>query len=173
MASEIHIRTATPGDLALLPAIEASAAALFRDIPAVSRFADGGPSLSAEKQRDLCAAGTLWVATGSPQNTDLEHSDEPCAFIAAERIHDSVYIWELSVHADMQRRGLAGLLINAVADYAIQTGLYRVSLITERDVPWNGPTYRSKGFREVEYKALGPGHLEIIEGERAEGMDMS
>lgn len=173
MASSFRARKSVPADLSYLPAIEESAAALFRSVPAVAYFADGGPSLSLEKQADLCAAGTLWVVTEQPENEAAGQLATPCAFLAAEKVDSSIHILELSVRADVQRRGLAGLLISAVSDYAVDVGLNKVSLVTEQDVPWNGPMYRRKGFKEVDHSELGPGHLRIVEHGMAQGMDMS
>ena len=166
MSSKYLVRNARRSDFPHLPDVERSAAALFRAIPAVAHFADGEPSLSVAKQVELCERGTLWVVSEEGE------SAAPWAFLAAEKVDDCLYLWELSVHADAQRQGLSKLLLDAATEHARSRGLSGLSLMTEREVPWNGPMYARKGFSETEPQLLGPGHERIAEHERLDGMDM-
>jgi len=48
-----------------------------------------------------------------------------------------------------------------------------VTLTTYRDLPWNGPYYSRLGFREIDLKEAGPGHLGRLRAEAEAGHDPS
>ena len=69
------------------------------------------------------------------------------------------------------RRGIGRALVEASCGWAEQAGYRSVTLCTYRDVPWNGPFYRSAGFVELAPDALvcRPGGVRATE--RANGLD--
>lgn len=133
------IRFARPEDAVLLPAIERSAAAVFRGVPGLAWIADDAVMAEAEHRR-LIAQGAVWVAHGA------EHV---CGFLCAERFDDELHVWELAVDADHQRKGLGLRLVQAACSHAASAGVSAVTLTTFRDLAWNAPWYARMGFREV------------------------
>lgn len=62
----------------------------------------------------MCSVQNLWVATNSSQN-DV---DEPLAFLGCTPKDGMLYIEEVSVHEQWQRRGIARRLIAAAEEQA-------------------------------------------------------
>lgn len=167
------LRTATHEDLRFLPAIEISAAELFRSDPSLAPIADDEPMSEIQHEEcveawrntglNLKGSSGIWVATVETEGRGS--SDAIVAFVVTQplRLREQavdcsqkryfVHIKELSVHADHQRRGLASKLIQAVkefaADYGTDNGISGLSLTTFRDVPFNGLFYARYGFREL------------------------
>ncbi|MEN4921212.1 GNAT family N-acetyltransferase [Achromobacter spanius] len=135
------IRPARPEDAALLPAIEASAAHLFRTASGLEWIADDGVLPVATHLR-LIAQGTVWVAQAP--------TGALCGFVDAEAFGDALHIWELAVDADHQRMGVGGLLMRQARLHSRAAGLAEVTLTTFRDLPWNAPWYARQGFCEAD-----------------------
>ncbi|WP_164156850.1 GNAT family N-acetyltransferase [Sandarakinorhabdus rubra] len=131
------IRLASPADLPLLPAIEASAATLFAGT-AVAHLVDGETTAPAELARS-CRAGTLWVADDG----------EPAGFLMGTTIAGWLHLQEMSVARRAQRRGLGAALMNAAIAAAPGLGCTHLSLTTDRLLPWNAPFYARLGFAIV------------------------
>ena len=131
------IRLATPDDLPLLPGIEASAAQLFAGTD-VAHLADG-----ATTPADALAMGvgssSLWVADAGG----------PVGFLLAAATSGWLHIQELSVARAAQGGGHGGALLAAAIAAAPGLGCARLSLITDRFLPWNAPFYARHGFGEV------------------------
>lgn len=132
-----QIRPARPEDAAALPAIEHSAAQMFRQAPGLEWLANGDVMDQAAHER-LIRQGTVWVAVAA--------DDRPVGFLSAEPCADALHIWELSVHADWQRLGLAKQLLHSAATWARAQGWPALSLTTFADLPWNAPAYARQGF---------------------------
>jgi GNAT superfamily N-acetyltransferase len=79
------------------------------------------------------------------------------------------HIWQLAVHPDHGRRGYGRALVGAVSEWARLHQFEAVTLTTYRDVPWNGPFYKSLGF--VTMGTLTPELMAIRDHERAVGDD--
>jgi len=78
--------------------------------------------------------------------------DPPVAFAAVITLDGHPHLEQISVRADQTRSGIGSLLLaSVVRDYG--PGL---TLLTFRDVPWNGPWYRRQGFAELPESAWGP-----------------
>ena len=135
-AMTIRIRPTTLSDVAALSAIERAAAGRFRDIPELAWLADG-EVIPAEQHLNYAERGLSWLALAN---------DQPVGFILAEAHPSSLFIVELSVDLDWQRKGIGRQLIACVADCARKRGLTALTLTTFRDVPWNAPFYARLGF---------------------------
>jgi ribosomal protein S18 acetylase RimI-like enzyme len=83
------------------------------------------------------------------------------------------HLEQLSVLPDQQRRGIGRALVDAAAEEARRQGFERLSLCTYRDVPWNGPYYRSLGFREVAEADLAPYERRLRDHERDLRLDVN
>ncbi|MCG4257972.1 GNAT family N-acetyltransferase [Acetobacter senegalensis] len=135
------VRLARQDDAPKLPAIERSAAQVFRRIPALAFLAEDEPSLSEADHRARIEQELCWVAVDS--------ADTPCGFLSAALNGRDLHIVEVSVEARAQGAGLGRALLREVCDYARAHGMARVTLTTFRSVPWNAPFYERLGFREV------------------------
>lgn len=160
LAPPVMIRLARPCDLSAIPAIERSAATLFRgthmDFPA---------SFELNSMDNLVAAlrrGLLWVA---------ELADGPQGFLFAEITASGLYIRELSVAVAAQRRGLgSGLMAAAIAE-ARHRGLRAVLLTTDRSLAWNAPFYARLGFAIIADEAIPIDVARRLAGQYAAGFD--
>jgi GNAT superfamily N-acetyltransferase len=134
----VIVRPAAPADAPALPAIEASAGALFETIPELAWVSGHAPT-SAEAHLAFIAEGISYVA---------EDEGALVGFLVGSFHGGDLYIDELSVAAGYQRRGFGQALIAAADAHARAAGYTRLTLTTFRAVPWNGPYYRRLGFRE-------------------------
>ena len=80
------------------------------------------------------------------------------------------HIFQVSVRAGLQRRGVGRFLIAAGEQWARQQGHAAVTLTTFRDLPWNAPAYLRMGYDYMDAGAAGPMLTEILENERALGL---
>jgi GNAT superfamily N-acetyltransferase len=131
----LNVRAAVPADLAGLPAIELSSEAMFARIGIV--FAPGPATVQA-----AIAQGADILVTGDP----------PVGFAAVTELDGHPHLEQISVHADLVGQGIGGLLLTEVV-YRSGPGL---TLLTFRDVPWNGPWYLRHGFVELPRSAWRP-----------------
>jgi ribosomal protein S18 acetylase RimI-like enzyme len=135
----IRIRLSTEADVPLLGAVEESAATLFSGLSVgvvESRTVD--PALLMK----LCQKGTLWVAANE--------KNVPVGFLASYPLDGFLYIHEISVSRESQGHGVGRRLMNMVEDYALEHNYPYIGLTTFRDVRWNGPFYKSLGYKEIE-----------------------
>jgi GNAT superfamily N-acetyltransferase len=131
----LTVRSASPADLAALPAIELSGDAMFAELGIV--FPSGPPTVATAIAHGAC----IVVA-----------ADPPIGFAAVITLDGHPHLEQISVRADQTRNGLGSLLLDAViGNYG--RGL---TLVTFRDVPWNGPWYLRHGFTELPRSAWGP-----------------
>jgi GNAT superfamily N-acetyltransferase len=124
-----------PADLAGLPAIELSGEALFAQIGIV--FPPGPATVEA-----AIAQGADILVAGDP----------PVGFAALTRLDGHPHLEQISVRADQVGQGIGSLLLTGAVGRA-GPGL---TLITFRDVPWNGPWYLRHGFVELPRSAWRP-----------------
>ncbi|CAN5588166.1 GNAT family N-acetyltransferase [soil metagenome] len=134
-----RIRLARPSELRHLAAVEDAGAPLFEEyfgeatVPALLAPAPSGA------ERDL--VGTLLVAVEDGTVVGFAHVTP----------HDDVaHLEQVSVLPSHGCRGIGADLVRAAMEEARWAGFEEMSLCTYRDVPWNGPFYRSLGFTEVE-----------------------
>lgn len=178
---KITIRPAVAADIPYLPAIEQSASEIFKSIPDLEFIAADAP-LSTDILYTFLSSKLLWVATTTD---DKSASETPVAFLVAKcmkPVRDNqqevngnspkhLYIAECSVHSSSQRQGIAGRLLDAVAQYAREQGLEWLTLITFLDVPWNGRFYHKHGFEESKAEDMGDEYVEILSEELEQWKD--
>lgn len=158
MPSDVPVRLARPSDLRRLAAIEHSGEALFHDhfgdsmVPALT----ASPPSGAERDGN----GFLLVATEGRALVGFVHVIDLDGFAHLEQV---------SVLPEHGRRGIGAELVRAAMEEARWAGYDRMSLSTYRDVPWNGPFYRSLGFAEVQ--RLEPYQERLRARERELGLD--
>jgi ribosomal protein S18 acetylase RimI-like enzyme len=158
-----RIREARAADLEHVAAIEDAGAPQFRELfgaaiePILLAPASTG-------QWRVTKPGFLLVAV-----TDDE--GPPVGFVHVLLIDGHAHLEQLSVRPEHQRRGIGAALTRTAMDRARQDGHDRLSLCTYRDVPWNGPFYRSVGFTEV--ADLAPYEQRIRTKERELGLDVN
>jgi ribosomal protein S18 acetylase RimI-like enzyme len=82
--------------------------------------------------------------------------DPPVGFAAVRERDGSTHLEQIAVHSDHGRRGIGGRLLGRVLEHAATRGSAAVTLITFRDVPWNGPWYARHGFSELPEERYSP-----------------
>ncbi len=126
------IRPVRPDQLALLPALEATADTMFEPFGI-------GPLPGPGTVEEFAAALVVLVA-----------GDPPVGLCRIDGIGGGAHLEQLSVHPEHGRRGIGRALLRAACAWAADAGYRELTLATYRDaVPWNGPFYASEGFVEV------------------------
>jgi len=160
MFSEYSIKLARKQDLAFIPSIELAAAKLLAGYAPESVLAE---TTSLEELNHALDRECLWVVV---------KDDLPVGFAHVEQIEPKAsHLKEIDVLPEHGRRGLGTRLIQAVCNWAAESGSSAVTLTTFREVPWNMPFYERLGFTEIPADELSPALLAILEGEAALGMD--
>ena len=138
----IVVRTAAADDVASMQAVDIAARQRFREIddPRIARSADDPPYWSEGLTR-AANEQRAWVAVN-----DL---GEVIGFALAWVIDGEGHLDELAVTPAHGRRGVGRALVDEVLAWSAAQGLRSVTLITFRDVPWNGPFYEKLGFKAV------------------------
>lgn len=154
------IRLAYPEEVERLPAVERSAAQLFR----VAGFR--GDWIERTHPLDELAAAQrekrLWVAAAPPGDV--------VGYVLAEMIDVTPHLGELAVHPAHGRQGLGRRLVVAVLDWARARNAASVTLSTFRDLAWNGPFYATLGFRAIPPEELPAALAALVERERSHGL---
>lgn len=131
----VTTRPAEPEDLPELAAIEMSGDAMFRAHGIV--FPPGPATVEA-----AIAHGADVLVAGKP----------PVGFAAVITLDGHPHLEQISVRADLGRRGIGSILLDEVTRRH-GPGL---TLLTFRDIPWNGPWYARHGFAELPEAQWGP-----------------
>lgn len=153
------LRLARPEDAPCLPAIERSAAQLFKADPELAHLAEADV-ISEARHRALIGKGRCLVALQSGAIT---------GFLSASSFGREIHIHEMSVQASSQRSGIgAGLLRAAMVD-ARNSGFQAMTLTTFSDIAWNAPFYASLGFVGVEDISAHPRLAQLLANEAASG----
>ena len=103
------------------------------------RWAVEGDTLPADVLRQAQAAGLLWVA---------EADGQPGGFALAEPMDGSLFLLDVRGLA-AAGGGLGSALLAAVIAHARDCGYASLLLTTDRELSWNGPYYRRRGFSEL------------------------
>ncbi len=152
---EWSIRLARNPDCPNLPHIERSAAQLFAEF-GMYDVADGEVT-GADAWEPHCANETVWVA--------VDEADHPIGFLASGLQAPVLFIYELAVRREWQRRGVGRALLARADDYALGHGLVGVGLTTFCDVPWNGPFYTRQGYAVLGDADIPPSMRPVMEAE--------
>jgi GNAT superfamily N-acetyltransferase len=160
-----RVRAARDADLRHIAPIEDAGGAQFRRLfgDAIEPILLSPATDGRQRARE---PGFLLVAA------DDEESP-PVGFVHVLLIEGHAHLEQLSVLPDRQRQGLGATLTRAAMDEARARGFDRLSLCTYRDVPWNGPFYRSVGFGEVAEADLAPYERRLREKERDLRLDVN
>jgi GNAT superfamily N-acetyltransferase len=135
------IRLARRDDIAAMQAVERAAGEQFRDV-GMGDIADHDP-MPASALAEYVDDGRAWCA---------ELDGAVVGYAVAETVDGHGHLEQISVHPDVQGRGLGRALVDAVAAWADGA----VTLTTFRDVPWNRPLYEHLGFVVVHDDEIGP-----------------
>jgi len=142
--------------------IEIAAGVLFAEI-GMQDVADDGAH-ETELLESYVRGGRTWVA---------EEDGVVCGYALADVLDEQAHLEQVTVHPDYGRRGIGGLIIDAVAGWAREQGYTSMTLLTFTDVAWNGPYYRRLGFVPVPDAEMGP-DLTSLRGHEADlGLDTS
>ena len=131
----ITVRDAAAADLQGLAAIEWSSGPMFAEHGIIFR---PGPAVVSA----AIAHGAQILVAGDP----------PVAFAAIAELDGRPHLEQISVRADLGRQGIGSLLLDEV----VRRSGPGLTLLTFRDVPWNGPWYLRHGFAEFPAAAWGP-----------------
>lgn len=134
----IRIRLAAESDVPLLDAVEQSAAKAF--IGSSVGYVESR-SVPQDLLFKLCRNKTLWVAT--------DEQNKAVGFVACYPLDGFFYVHEISVAREAQGKGIGRRLMNVVEEYATDQDFPYIGLITFRDIRWNGPFYKSLGYKEI------------------------
>ena len=135
-----RLRLARAADAPGMAEVEPDAASLFDSYEPFADFVLP-PARNEDCYRKLIGRGHCLVATSE---------DTLVGFAAARPYGRELHLHELSVRRAFQNGGLGGTLLQAVAIDAINSGFRAITLCTFREVPWNAPFYRERGFVEVD-----------------------
>jgi GNAT superfamily N-acetyltransferase len=155
-----RIRLARPDEVPRLRAIEDAAGTIFSGSGLIDEALD--VSFPLDELARLVGMGQVWVGC-------LE-DDLPVGMVIASVREGAVYVEEMDVLPGHGRRGLGARLLACVCAWARAQGHAAVTLSTFRDVPWNGPSYRKHGFRDLQPAEWTPGMRTIREHEAQHGL---
>ncbi|MGP1282893.1 MAG: GNAT family N-acetyltransferase [Parasphingopyxis sp.] len=151
------IRAARSEDLDAIGAVEESADTLFCGTHLEWMIGKWPPQRD-RYERSL-GEGRLWV---------WKEGDRIAGFLCAHAVDDLLYIDQLAVGADFQRRGIGRRLMQHVIAHAREQSM-ALALITDREIAWNKPFYASLGF--AEWPDPSPGVQTELDQEYADGFD--
>lgn len=155
------VRRAHFADAAALPAIERSAAELFRLDPSLAWLADAAVPDAEHHQRAI-ETEDVWVA----QSLD----GALMGFLSAVESDNELHIQELSVSQYFQGRGTGRKLLLTAIECARDRELDGLTLTTFRDVPWNEGFYQRIGFETLRTTEVGPRLTKVLNDETAHGL---
>jgi predicted N-acetyltransferase YhbS len=134
----VTLRAASIADIPRMQQIEKDAATLFAGLGLIDIDEMATAAIS-----DHCEAideGLSLVA---------EAEGRVAGFVIGSRQDADVYLHELDVGRDYQRRGIGALLVRGFIDLARAQAAPGIYLSTFRDPPWNAPFYHTLGFKDV------------------------
>jgi GNAT superfamily N-acetyltransferase len=158
--SDYRIRHARANEVARIRQIEDEAGTMFSGLGLFDEALDLSFPLDAIAR--LIGKRQVWVA--------CQADDVPVGMVIASVREGAAYIEELDVIPKHGRRGLGSRLVARVCEWARAHDYPTVTLSTFRDVPWNAPFYRKRGFTELSPADLTPDLLAIREREVQHGL---
>jgi GNAT superfamily N-acetyltransferase len=157
------IRPAVERELAELDAIETRAAERFdRLVPAEIQAANVALAVLAE----AAAEGRLFVAV-APDGSLV-------GFALVVLLSDaSAHLEELDVLREHGQCGVGTALLETACRWAEARGHHALTLSTYRDVPFNAPWYRRRGFGPLEPAQITPALRVVLDREHEKGLDLA
>jgi GNAT superfamily N-acetyltransferase len=131
-----------PEELVALPALEAAADTLFGPLGI-------GPLPGPGSVEDFAGAAIVLVAGDPPVGLCRIDRVDPVDRNGPADPRGGAHLEQLSVHPDHGGRGIGRALLRAAVAWARAAGYDELTLVTYRDVTWNGPFYASEGFVEA------------------------
>jgi ribosomal protein S18 acetylase RimI-like enzyme len=135
----MRIRLAAEADVPHLDDVERSAARAFIGADTGGYVSDR--TVPSDLLLKLAQRKTLWVA--------VNDKNVPVGFAACYPLDGFFYLHEISVAQEAQGQGIGRRLMHALERYAQDEGFPYVGLVTFRDIRWNGPFYKSLGYKEI------------------------
>ncbi len=159
---EVAVRPGQTRDIPSMQRIETAAGPLWRSI-GMDDVADD-PAHESDELAVYVDGGRAWVA---------ERGGAVCAYALADVYDGVAHLEQVTVDPDHGRQGIGRRLIDTVAAWAAENGSPALTLITFRDVAWNGPYYRRLGFVDLPDDDLGPGLAALRVHEAELGLDVT
>lgn len=159
-ADRYRIRPARPDEVLRLREIEDIAGTRFDGLGLIDDAL--APSFPLDELARLIGLDQAWGA--------CLDDDVPVGMAIVSVREGAAYLEEMDVLQAHGRRGLGSRLLGHVCAWARMRGLPAVALSTFRDVPWNGPFYRRRGFRELQPAEWTPGMHAIRAKEARHGL---
>lgn len=156
-----HVRPAVAADIGSLGPIEVAAGRRFLEVGMASVAADDPPDDAT--YADAVADGRVWVA---------ELDGRVVGYAWAIDLDGQPHLEQLSVLPDLNGQGLGTALIDVVCRWAERRGARSLTLSTFRDVPFNGPFYRGRGFEDVPATEYGDRFVDLRNHEAELGLDV-
>ncbi|MGH9075367.1 MAG: GNAT family N-acetyltransferase, partial [Acidimicrobiales bacterium] len=97
--------------------------------------------------------------------------DPPVGFVWLMLVGGQAHVEAIAMAPGSGRQGIGRALLERACEWAQGAGYRRVTLCTFRDVPWNGPFYRSAGFEDLPEKEWCDELTALRATERANGLD--
>lgn len=160
----LPLRLASSDDIPEIVQVGRSATGKYGSIPELADLAGGDET--PEKVQKWLDQGRIYISPAEDGRI--------AGFVAAHCADDVLFTAEISVHPGHQGKGVGNKLLDAVFAWARESAekngepTARVSLTAYADVPWTGPWYTKRGFREVQAKTLGPWHVEKMRNDEHE-----
>ena len=163
MPDSYDIRFAEQLDIPALIAADRAASELFRPTGLIPNMATIPESVPADVFSQAIDDGMVLA---------VADADGPVGFALCRPFGDVLYLDQISVDPAHGRRGLGRALMAHVQLLAEDHRLGAVVLSTFRDLDWNGPFYKSLGFKEIARSKLTDWMLDI-EAAQAETLDVN
>jgi GNAT superfamily N-acetyltransferase len=162
MTAPVNVRPGRPADIESMQQIEIAAGSLFAEIGMHDVAEDGAHET--QLLVGYVAAGRAWVA---------EVDGVVCGYALVDVLDAQAHLEQVTVPPGYSRRGIGRVIIDRVAEWAGGQGYTTMTLLTFRDVAWNGPYYRRLGFVDVPDGDMGP-ELAALRAHEAElGLDVT
>lgn len=158
LAEGYAIRAANSGDIARLIAADIAASELFRPTGLIFDMPEIPDGVPADTLRDAMKDDLLLTC---------EYDGVPIGFaLLSVRGKTDFYLDQLSVDPEHGRKGVGTALVKTCFAWAERQGFTEIYLSTFRDLRWNGPFYKSLGFKELPRRLLTDWMLEIEDAQR-------